>query len=107
MAVEALDVAARRAGDHAADLAGGHQLGLLDRPADRLHRLLDVDDDALAEPARRRRPDTDDLDTALRHLGDDHADLVGAYIETDHERALPGHASDRLLSRAPRRRGRP
>src|SRR5436190_13058769 len=51
MAVEALDVAPGRAGDHAADLAGGHQLRLLDRPADRLHRLLDVDDDTLAEPA--------------------------------------------------------
>src|SRR5207249_582585 len=93
MAVEPLDVAPGRACDHAADLAGGHQLGLLDRPADRLHRLLDVDDDALAEPARRRRPDTDDLDTALHHLGDDHADLVGADVETDHERALPGHGS--------------
>jgi len=51
VAVEALDVAPGRAGDHAANLAGGHQLGFLDRPPDRLHRLFDVVDHALAEPA--------------------------------------------------------
>ena len=49
--VEALDVAAGRSRDHAADLAAGHQLGLVDGLADRLDRGVDVDHGALLEPA--------------------------------------------------------
>ena len=60
--VQAADVAAGDARQHAVDLAAGHELGFLDRALDRLHRRLDVDDDAALQPARRIRADADDLE---------------------------------------------
>src|SRR5262245_7258564 len=48
--IEAADVAAGDADEGRADLAVGHELGLLQRALDRCHRRLDVDDHALLQP---------------------------------------------------------
>src|SRR5262249_61669415 len=79
--VEALDVAPGGARDDAANLAAGHQLGLIDRLADGLDGGVDVDHRALLEPRGCLRPDPGDLDAVPGDLGDDHADLVGADVE--------------------------
>src|SRR5262245_44087211 len=92
MAVEALDVAAGRARDHAPDLAAGHQLGFLHGLADRLDRGVDVDDDALLEAPRGCRADADDLGPLDTELRDDHADLVGPDVEADGDGGLSRHA---------------
>src|SRR5436309_716858 len=107
VAVEALQVAAGRARDDAADLAARHELGLVDRPPDRLHRGLDVDDHAFLEAARDGRADPRDLDATLGELGDDDADLVGAHVEPHDQRIALPHACHWALSgpgRAPARR---
>ena len=84
--VQAAHVAAGDAGQHAVDLAAGHELGFLDRALDRLHRRLDVDDDAALESARRIRADADDLEPIVgRELADDRHDLRRADVETDDE----------------------
>ena len=50
MAVEAADVPAADAGEDGVDLAAGGDLRLLQGLLDGLHRRVDVDDDALAQP---------------------------------------------------------
>src|SRR5262249_47230269 len=95
-AVEATDVTARDSRVHARDLDACHLLGFGHRLLDRLHREVDVDDDAAAQPARGRRPETDDVDAVRRGgLCDDRADLRGANVEPDDEvlwiRALDGY----------------
>ena len=64
--VEAADVAAGDAGVDLGDPAVRHQLGFLEHALDRRHRRLDVDDDALLQPARRLRAEPDDVELALR-----------------------------------------
>src|SRR5690606_702314 len=75
--IAALGVAAADAGVDRADLAAGHQLGLLDRALDRLHRGLDVHHHAALHAARFVAADADHLDLVAglvlahqrRHLG--------------------------------------
>ena len=82
--VQAAHVTARNAGEHRVNLAAGHQLGFLDRALDRLHGRVDVDDDALLEPARRMRPDADHFDRAVgAELADDRNDFRSADVEAD------------------------
>src|SRR5581483_5214404 len=92
VAVEALDVAACGAGDDRPDLARRHQLGFLDGLPDRLDGPVHVVDDTLAESARRRGADADDVRALSGDLGDDDADLVRADVEADEERVLLRHA---------------
>src|SRR4029077_7180433 len=77
VAVEPLDVASGRARDHAANLAPGHQLGLVHRLADGLPRGVDVDHRALLQAGRRLGADAGDLHPVTGHLGHDDADLEG------------------------------
>ena len=60
--VGAANVIAGDADEDVGDVNAGHPLGLLGRRLDRLDRLLEVDDDALAHPQRRRLADADDLE---------------------------------------------
>jgi hypothetical protein len=84
--VQAADMAAGDAGMHRVDLAAGHQLGLLDRALDGLHRGLDIHDDALLQAVRRMRADADDLDGVVGlDLADQRGDLRGADVEPDHQ----------------------
>ena len=64
--VQAAHVAAGDAGVHRVNLAAGHQLRFLDGALDRLHRRLDVDDDAALQAARRMRAEADDFDACRR-----------------------------------------
>ena len=107
-AVEALDVRAADAEVHRADLDAGHQLGFLDRLLDRLHRRLEVDDDAALQPLRLRRADADDVDAAfVDDLADDRADLRGADVEPHHVALTLCHAASvPPYRRGLRRRGR-
>src|SRR5690606_30756783 len=73
-------------GVHAADLAAGHQLGLLDRTLDRLHGRLDVDHHAALEPARFVAADADHLDrVAGGILAHQRHHLGGADVEANDE----------------------
>ncbi len=82
--IEAAHVAAGDAGVDRVDLAVRHQLGLLDRALDRLHRRLDVDDHALLQAARRLAAHADDLDrTVGRDLADQREHLGGADVQSD------------------------
>ena len=63
--VEAAHMAAGDAGEHRVDLAAGHELGLLDRALDGLHRGLDVDHDAFLQAARGLRAEAQQLDRAV------------------------------------------
>ena len=73
-AVEALDVRARQREMDGVDLDAGHQLGFLDRLLDRIHRGLEVDDDAALDAARLRDADADDVEAAVvQALADDAA----------------------------------
>src|SRR5690606_3501716 len=84
--VAALDVAAGNAGVDRADLAAGHQLGLLDRALDRLHRRFDVHHDTALESLRRVRADTDDVDALARLVfGDDGDDFRRADVQPDQQ----------------------
>ena len=66
------------------DPAIRHQLGLLQHALDRPHRGLDVDDHALAQPARRLGAEPDDVEAAVgTDLGDDRDDLRRADVEAD------------------------
>src|SRR5512137_686264 len=92
-AVEALDVGPGDAEEGRADLDPGHELGLLPGLPDGRGRLVEVDDDALAQAVRVGRADTDDLDLALLgDLGDDGHDLARADVEPD-DVAVLGHGS--------------
>ena len=69
-------------------VSSGQMVGL----PDGLDRRLDVDDDALAEAARRRLAEADDVErSAFGDLGDDGDHLGGADVETDDELALFRH----------------
>src|SRR5262249_18337912 len=100
MAVEALHVCTGDAGIHAVDLTAGHKLRFRDGLANRLDSGIDVDDHTLAEAARRRRPDADDLHPpatvpppgpVLPDLGDDGRDLVRPNVEADDQRRTLRH----------------
>ena len=87
--VQAAHVAAGDARVHRVDLAAGHQLGFFDRALDRLHRRLDVHDDAALQAARRMRAEADDFDaTVVRDLADDRHDLRRADVEADDQVAV-------------------
>jgi len=80
--IDAADMVARDAGVNHIDLDVGHLLSLLHRRTDRTHGLFRVDDDAIAKPFRRRRPDTDDLDLlGFIYLGNETTDLGSADVE--------------------------
>src|SRR5690606_2237859 len=87
--IAALSVATADAGVDRADLAVGHQLGLLDRALDRLHRGLDVHHHAALHAARFVAADADHLDLVpglvlayqRRHLG-------GADVQPDDQRLV-------------------
>src|SRR5262249_5926828 len=84
--VEATDVAARDAGIHVGNAAGRHQLGFLDRLADRLHRRFDIDHHALAQALGLRLSQADQLEAAVgQNLGYRHHDFGGADIDADDE----------------------
>ena len=59
-------MAARDAGVDPRHLDAGHVLGLADRLANRLDGRIDVDDDAAAQPARRRGAHADDVQSVVR-----------------------------------------
>ena len=82
--VEALDMAARNAGERLLDLACGHQFGFLECTTDRLHGRLDVDDDAPAQTLRRGLTETDHLQAAVGQRFRDRDDhLRGADVQAD------------------------
>ena len=84
--VEARDVRAGDAGEHRVNLAAGHELGLLDRALDRLHRGLDIHHHALLHAARRVVPDADDLDLARgANLGHDREHLGSTDVEAHNQ----------------------
>ena len=91
--VEALDVAAGDAGVHILDLAVGHQLDFLDHPADGVHRLLDINDDALLQAARVLRAHADDIEMALIvDLGDQRDDFRRPDVQPDDQiLVVPAH----------------
>ena len=59
----------------------GHPLGLLGGRLDRLDRLLEVDDDALAHAQRRRLADADDFEAVWAVDRDDRTGLGRSDIE--------------------------
>ena len=80
-AVVPLDLGAPDGDVGRVDLHARHQLGLLDRPPDRLGRRLEVHDDPLADAPRLGASDADDFEAALAdHLADDRADLGRAEV---------------------------
>ncbi len=84
--IQAAHVAAGDAGEHGMNLATGHQLGFLDRALDRLHRRVDVDDDAALQPARRVRAHAHHVDRAVHgELADDGDDFRRADVESDEQ----------------------
>jgi hypothetical protein len=84
MSAWATDMAARDAGVDLADLAVRHQLRLLQRALDRIHRGFDVDYHALLQPFRDVVAHADDLESPLwPDLRDDRGDLGGADVEPD------------------------
>ncbi len=64
--VDALDVTAGDADIHRVDLHTGHELGLLDRLFDGLHRAVDVHDHAFLQTMRGADADPDDIDLSVR-----------------------------------------
>jgi hypothetical protein len=88
--VEAADVIAGDAGIHRVDLAAGHQLRFLDGALNRLHRGLDVDDDAFLQAPGWMNADTDDFDAVvLGYFADDGRHLGCTDIQT-HDQFLVG-----------------
>ena len=64
----------------------GHQFRFLDRLANRLDRLFDVDNHAAPQPFRWAAPHADDLQHSLSiPLGDDGGDLGRTQIQTDYD----------------------
>ena len=62
------------------ELVAAHPLRGVDRVADAAHGLFHVDDHAATQPFGRSLTDSDDVQTALRRLADDAADLGCADI---------------------------
>ena len=82
--VEAAHVTAGDAGVDGVDLAVGHELGLLDRALDGLHRGFDIDHHALLESARGLAAHADDFDRSVRgDLTDQRQHFGGADVEAD------------------------
>ncbi len=80
--VEAADVAAGDADIGRGDLAIGHQLGFFQRPLDRRHGGLDVDDHTLLQPLGLVRAHAEDLERAVRpELRDQARHLRSADVE--------------------------
>ncbi len=88
LGVEALDMPPGDARVNQLDLAAGHQLGLLQRLADRLDGALDVDDDAFAQSLGRARADADDIQSLVGLVADDGANLRGSDVQSDNEVVL-------------------
>src|SRR5574340_746656 len=82
-AVLSPDVAPGDAGVYGADFAARHALGLIHGLAYRIHRALDIDDDAFSQSLGRTGTDADDVDPRLFHFPHDGAGLGGADIEPD------------------------
>ena len=77
-----------RAGDRDVN-APNHDVAFLfgidDGFVDAFHRRLEIDDLTLAHAARRRLPDAENFDRAVRPaFADDDADFRGPDLETDH-----------------------
>src|SRR5262249_35241432 len=104
--VEALDVPAGDARVDGGDLDAGHELGLLDRAADRVHRLVDVDHHPLLQPPRGVGADPDDVDPVRVHDPDDGAHLGGADVEADDAFVTLGHGYPFSAVRTTTRSGR-
>ena len=85
--VLALDVLTCDRDEGRVDLVARRSLGLLDRLGDRLHRLVDVHNDALAQPCRRNDALADDRERAVAaDLADQRAHLRRADVDTHHDR---------------------
>ncbi len=90
--VERLQVFARNRHVHRVDGAAGHQLGFVDGTLDRLHRLVHVHHDALADAVGRGRTDADDVDAAIcLHFTDDRHDFVRADVQAHNDFFFPRH----------------
>ena len=88
-AVEPLDVRTRQREVHRVDLDAGHQLGFLDRLLDRIHRGLEIDDDAALDAARLGDADADDVEAAVvEAFADDAGHRRRADVEPDEYRSL-------------------
>ncbi|MET3914465.1 hypothetical protein ABID97_001247 [Variovorax sp. OAS795] len=84
--IDAADVAAGNAGVDAADLAVGHQLGLLQGLLDALHGGVDVHHHAALQAVARRNAESGELQLAAgQHLGHHHHHLGGADVESDNQ----------------------
>jgi hypothetical protein len=95
-AVEALDVRPGHRQVDGVDLDAGHELGLVDRALYRVHRRLEIDDDAAADAARLGDPDADDVEAVIGdQLTDDGADLRRADVEPDQIAILASHTPSR------------
>ena len=78
--------AAGDAGEHRADLAAGHELGLFDGALDRLHGRLDVDHHAFLQAARGLHAHADHFDRVVgMHLAHQRGDFRRADVEADDE----------------------
>jgi len=88
-----LDMAARDAGVHFADLAIGHQLGFAQSALNRRHGFFDVDHDAALEAFRDRRAQADHIQRAVvLHFGRHGDHFGGADIKPDNKvLAISGH----------------
>ena len=85
--VLALDVLTCDRDEGRVDLVARRSLGLLDRLGDRLHRLVDVHNDALAQPCRRNDALANDRERAVAaDLADQRAHLRRADVDTHHDR---------------------
>jgi len=90
-AVLAHDMVPGNADQGRADLVARGPLGLIERLADRRRRLVDVDDDTLAQTLRRCHAHAHDSQPViLAHLTDQGADLCCADIDADNDPLL-GH----------------
>ena len=93
-AVETLDVRTRQCDVHEVDLDAAHQLGFFDLLLDRLHRRLEIDNDAALDTARLRHPDPNDVEAAvLQAFADDADDRRGADVEPDYVLLSPSHVN--------------
>jgi hypothetical protein len=90
--VEALDVPSRNSRVYRRNLAVRHQLRFFYGVLDRIDGGVDVDDDALAQPLRWVRTDSDDVGTVLRALRHDCADLCGTDVEAHDQIVFACHS---------------
>jgi len=91
VAVETANVPTRNSREDFADVAPSHQFSLFDRLLNSGDRGVDVDDDALAKPARRRRPRADDVESIFGHVADQRTDLRRPDVEPRYDVAVLRH----------------